>query len=102
MQLKGGEEQLAWTLWERWIAEIVADFWALAKVGIAATTGLSGVVSLPRAFVFRIAMDDPHEIGVVGVVASVCHVVTLLMAKLFTYSSGLAGSNSRPITLNFL
>jgi hypothetical protein len=60
MQLKGGEEQLAWTLWERWIAEIVADFWALAKVGIAATTGLSGVVSLPRAFVFRIAMDDPH------------------------------------------
>jgi hypothetical protein len=60
MQLKGGEEQVAWTLWERWIAEILADFWAVAKVGIAATTGLSAVVSLPRAFVFRIAMDDPH------------------------------------------
>jgi hypothetical protein len=32
----------------------------LAKIGIAATTGLIGVVSLPRAFVFRIALDDPH------------------------------------------
>jgi hypothetical protein len=60
MQLKGGPERVAWTLWERWIGEIVADFWALAKIGIAATTGLIGVVSLPRAFVFRIAMDDPH------------------------------------------
>jgi hypothetical protein len=60
MQLKGGPEQIAWMLWGRWISEIVADFWALAKVGIAATTGLIGVVSLPRAFVFRIALDDPH------------------------------------------
>lgn len=60
MQLKGGAERVAWTLWERWIGEIVADFWALAKIGVAATTGLIGVVSLPRAFVFRIAMDDPH------------------------------------------
>ncbi|MCU1349291.1 MAG: hypothetical protein JWO56_2321, partial [Acidobacteria bacterium] len=46
--------------WERWISEIVADFWAVAKVGIAATQGLIGVVSLPRAFVFRISGDDPH------------------------------------------
>jgi hypothetical protein len=60
MQLKGGAERVAWTLWERWIGEIVADFWALAKIGVAATTGLIGVVSLPRAFVFRIALDDPH------------------------------------------
>jgi hypothetical protein len=60
MQLKGGAERVAWMLWERWIGEIVADFWALAKVGVAATTGLIGVVSLPRAFVFRIALDDPH------------------------------------------
>jgi hypothetical protein len=52
--------RIAWTLWERWISEIVADFWAVAKVGIAATQGLIGVVSLPRAFVFRISGDDPH------------------------------------------
>jgi hypothetical protein len=60
MQLKGGSEQVAWFLWERWISEIVPDFWAVAKVGVAATTGLIAVVSLPRAFVFRIDPDDPH------------------------------------------
>lgn len=55
-------ERGAWTLWERWISEIVADFWSVAKVGVAATQGLIGVVSLPRAFVFRIALDDPHPL----------------------------------------
>ncbi|HEV8241949.1 MAG TPA: hypothetical protein VGS57_21470 [Thermoanaerobaculia bacterium] len=55
-----GEERFAWELWERWISEIVADFWAVAKLGIAATQGLMAVVSLPRAFVFRIQLDDPH------------------------------------------
>jgi hypothetical protein len=53
-------QKIAWQLFERWISEIVADFWALATVGVAATQGLIGVVSLPRAFVFRIATDDPH------------------------------------------
>jgi hypothetical protein len=53
-------ERVAWRLFERWISEIVADFWAVATVGVAATQGLIGVVSLPRAFVFRIALDDPH------------------------------------------
>lgn len=52
----------AWGLWERWISEIVADFWAVAKVGVSATTGLMGVVSLPRAFVFRFHAEDPHPI----------------------------------------
>lgn len=55
-----GIEYQAWGLWERWISEIVADFWAVATVGVAATQGLMGVVSLPRAFVFRIQTDDPH------------------------------------------
>lgn len=55
-----GRERQAWELWERWISEIVADFWAVALVGVAATQGLMGVVSLPRAFVFRIQTDDPH------------------------------------------
>jgi len=55
-----GDERQAWQLWERWISEIAADFWAMAKLGIAATQGLMAVVSLPRAFVFRIQTDDPH------------------------------------------
>lgn len=57
----GGQAQV-WQLWERWISEIVADFWSLARVGVAATMGLIGVVSLPRAFVFRFATDDPHPV----------------------------------------
>jgi len=60
LQQKDGAEQVAWTIFERCISEILADFWAVAKVGVSATTGLIGVVSLPRAFVFRINMDDPH------------------------------------------
>jgi hypothetical protein len=49
-----------WAIWERWISEIVADFWSVARVGIIATLGLIGVVSLPRAFVFRVDLNDPH------------------------------------------
>ena len=33
----------AWRLWERWISEIVADFWSVARVGVASTLGLIGV-----------------------------------------------------------
>lgn len=60
--MQGGEtrQAAAWGCWERWISEIVADFWSVARVGIAATHGLIGVVSLPRFFVFRLALDDPH------------------------------------------
>ncbi len=50
----------AWAFWDRWISEIVADFWGIAKVGIASTLGLMSLVSLPRAFVFRIDTQDPH------------------------------------------
>ncbi|HEV2147593.1 MAG TPA: hypothetical protein VGR37_09350 [Longimicrobiaceae bacterium] len=52
----------AWRMWERWISEIVADLWSVGRVGVASTTGLLGVVSLPRAFVFRGGSDDPHPI----------------------------------------
>jgi hypothetical protein len=61
---------LAWQLWERWISEIVADFWSVARVGIAATLGLIGVVSLPRAFVFRLNVADPHPIPWIRVMLS--------------------------------
>ncbi len=53
---------VAWQMWERWISEIVADFWSVAHVGVAATLGLMAVVSLPRAFVMRFGGDDPHPI----------------------------------------
>lgn len=60
MQRGSGAYGTAWSLWERWISEIVADFWSIARIGIASTLGLMGVVSLPRAFVFRLNRDDPH------------------------------------------
>ena len=33
--LQRGAERVAWDLWERWISEIVADFWSVARVGVA-------------------------------------------------------------------
>jgi hypothetical protein len=62
LQRGAGLAAAAWQLWERWISEIVADFWSVARVGIASTLGLMGVVSLPRAFVFRFNVSDPHPI----------------------------------------
>jgi hypothetical protein len=57
---RGGGTPLVWQLWERWISEIVADFWSISCVGVGATMGLIGVVSLPRPFIFRMNFDDPH------------------------------------------
>jgi hypothetical protein len=59
-----------WRLWERWISEIVADFWAVGRVGITSTLGLLSVVSLPSFFVFRINTDDPHPTPWVRVMLS--------------------------------
>ena len=56
------DESLVWRLWERWISEIVSDFWSVARVGVASTLGLIGVVGLPRPFVFRLNFDDPHPV----------------------------------------
>jgi hypothetical protein len=60
LQAGAGPTAIAWRLWELWISEIVADFWSVARVGIASTLGLMAVVGLPRPFVFRINADDPH------------------------------------------
>ena len=57
---RGGTDRDLWSVWERWISEIVADFWSVARVGVVSTLGLMTVVSLPRPFVFRIDLDDPH------------------------------------------
>ncbi|MCU0451926.1 MAG: hypothetical protein MUC97_19115 [Bernardetiaceae bacterium] len=49
-----------WKLLASWISEIVADFWATGHLGIAATTGLINVVSLPHYFVFRFQPGAVH------------------------------------------
>lgn len=48
MQKQGGKEVVAWRFLERWLSEILADFWSVARVGVASTLGLIGVASLPR------------------------------------------------------
>ncbi len=53
-------ERPSWQAWGRWISEIVADAWSIARVGITSTLGLISVVGLPRFFVFRIDLHDPH------------------------------------------
>jgi hypothetical protein len=50
----------AWHHYERWISEIIADCWAMGHLGISATLGLMGVVTLPKYFQFRLDLDDPH------------------------------------------
>lgn len=46
--------------WQRWVSEILADFWAVACLGVSATVGLLAVVTLPEAFVFRKNDADVH------------------------------------------
>lgn len=70
LQSGGSGPPRVWRLWERWIAEVVADFWSLARVGVVATLGLVGVVSLPRVFVFRLNQDDPHPVPWIRVLLS--------------------------------
>jgi hypothetical protein len=56
------QQRTIWQYWERCLSEILADFWSISKVGVGSTLGLIGVVSLPRPFVFRMNLDDPHPI----------------------------------------
>lgn len=60
----------AWDLWDRWISEIVADYWSISRIGIGSTLGLVGLVSLPRSYVFRPSEDDPHPMPWVRVLLS--------------------------------
>lgn len=62
--------RMAWQCLERWCSEIVADFWAVAHLGVSATLGLIGVVSLPRALVFRVDLSDPHPFPWIRVMIS--------------------------------
>lgn len=62
LQKNKGAEMVAWRYWERCISEILADFWSVARLGITSTLGLMGVVALPRYFVFRLSLEDPHPV----------------------------------------
>lgn len=57
---RSGLDAATWKLWNLWISEIVADLWSVACAGIGSTLGLMGVVGLPRPFVFRMNLEDPH------------------------------------------
>ena len=65
-----GLERRNWAIYARWISEIVADFWSVGFLGIASTIGLIEVVSLPRPFVFRVSVTDPHPAPWVRVLLS--------------------------------
>ncbi len=55
-----GGNVIAWGYLKRCISEILSDLWAMGHLGVAATQGLMGVVSLPRYFQFRLDLHDPH------------------------------------------
>jgi hypothetical protein len=63
-------ERASWQAWARWISEIVADQWSIARVGITSTLGLISVVGLPRFFVFRLDLHDPHPAPWIRVILS--------------------------------
>jgi hypothetical protein len=46
---KEARDPVVWRLWERWISEVISDFWSIARAGVVWTMGLIGVVSLPPA-----------------------------------------------------
>jgi len=62
LQRVGGEEGAVWRYWDRCLPEILADFWSVASLGLTSTLGLMGVVTLPRYFVLRLNIDDPHPV----------------------------------------
>lgn len=54
------KNSLGWKLLRTWISEIICDVWALGHLGVSATMGLMGVVTLPKYFQFRIDPTDSH------------------------------------------
>src|SRR6516225_981321 len=99
MQRKSPEPAV-WRLWERWISEIVSDFWSIAQVGLVSTLGLIGVVSLPRPFVFRLNVDDPHPMPWIRVKLSAAMGEALYPHPQWRRLSGLWGSYYPVATLN--
>lgn len=57
---KNSADAVAWTCFAGWISEIIADFWSIARLGVGSTLGLISVVTLPRAFLFRVTPGEVH------------------------------------------
>lgn len=74
---KKTRNQRAWTYFERWVSEIVADFWAIVQLGVTSTLGLMGVMTLPSYFQFRLDLDDPHPAPFVRVLLN-CRIGEML------------------------
>ncbi|MFJ9892298.1 hypothetical protein ACIQPR_03095 [Streptomyces sp. NPDC091280] len=53
-------ERSAFRYWGLTLSEVLADLFAVGKLGIGGTLGLMAVVSLPRRLVLAPALDDPH------------------------------------------
>jgi hypothetical protein len=64
----GTKRRSAWEHWYASLAECVADLWGIARIGIASTLGLVGLVNLPRAYVFH--SDNSHPYPFVRVLLS--------------------------------
>ncbi|HAD12476.1 MAG TPA: hypothetical protein DCF33_08560 [Saprospirales bacterium] len=64
-------QQKGWAMLQRWLSEILADFWAMSHLGIGATLGLIGVVGLPKYFMFRTKAEDPHPFPWIRVMISI-------------------------------
>uniref|UniRef100_A0AAU2UY62 Uncharacterized protein n=1 Tax=Streptomyces sp. NBC_00003 TaxID=2903608 RepID=A0AAU2UY62_9ACTN len=50
----------AFRYWGQTLSEVIADLFAVGKLGIGGTLGLMAVVSLPSRFVLAPVPDDPH------------------------------------------
>ncbi|MFE0103456.1 hypothetical protein [Streptomyces sp. NPDC059009] len=53
-------QQTAFRYWGQTLSEVLADLYAVGKLGIGGTLGLMAVVSLPSRLVFTPVAGDPH------------------------------------------
>ncbi len=60
----------AWLHYARWSSEILADYWAVGRVGVAHTLGLYALMSLPTPHVFAGDIGRVHPIPWIRVLIS--------------------------------
>jgi len=71
IEMRQADPTGVWEYWSSCLGEILSDLWAVAKVGITASIGLIGVVTLPRSLVFRINPAGPHPVPWIRVLLSI-------------------------------
>ena len=67
----GKESDLVAETWAGWASEIAADVFAFVHTGYASVAGLRDVLAGEDAFVFRLAVGDPHPVGYLRVLLGV-------------------------------